>query len=191
MDGTKRCQAKLRTHIHRQTYTDLLVRHFSLVCVRVWSFQGDFNIYYCFPLMLGNVSSIFCYISFFLSLSVPYSLSTIFFLYPISEADWYFSRLFFLCLSICFWSLTPLTFIAVFFPISFHWHNPLLLSLHPCILLSTYPILIYDDKSVRFTKSSALDSYIQQKHNIIFSMENFTLDVHSILLEDIFKVLLN
>lgn len=141
--------------------------------------------------MLGNVSSIFCYISFFLCLSVPYSLSTIFSSYPISEADWYFSRLFFLCLSICFWSLTPLTFIAVFFLISFHWHYPLVLSLHPCILLSTYPILIYDDKSVRFTKSSALDSHIQQKHNIIFSMENFTLDVQSILLKDIFKVLLN
>lgn len=78
-----------------------------------------------------------------------------------------------------------------FFLISFHWHYPLVLSLHPCILLSTYPILIYDDKSVRFTKSSALDSHIQQKHNIIFSMENFTLDVQSILLKDIFKVLLN
>lgn len=78
-----------------------------------------------------------------------------------------------------------------FFLISFHWHYPLVLSLYPCILLSTYPILIYYDKSVRFTKSSALDSHIQQKHNIIFSMENFTLDVQSILLKDIFKVLLN
>lgn len=145
-----------------------------------WSFQGDFNIYYCFPLLLDvssevNVSPICPHFSPpFSSSSVFVPLTAFFFSFhqplsspcytPISEADWCFSRLVFLHPSLCFWNFSLLTFIAVFFksvPPSFtllHPQCPSSLSPSPYIPFKR-PQLIYCVKSINCTQDFVLETH--------------------------------
>lgn len=105
-------------------------------CGWSWSFQGDFNIYYCFPLLLEASSEalpslLFLYLSFLSAISSHQPLSSPCYT-PFSEADWFFSTpssasgtfpLYIYCIPSVLSSLTLLTLNILF-------------CLHHCMFLS-------------------------------------------------------